>query len=69
LIKILPLYRPKVMVNTFGIIGYLCALTFIAFWGVAQCNLVDYIRIYVEYVTYTVRNFELNFDFVPFHCA
>jgi hypothetical protein len=41
LLKMLPLYLTKLMVNSYGIIGYILALNFIAFWGVAPCNLVD----------------------------
>jgi len=44
----LPPYVPKLKVNSFGIIGSLLAFTFIAFWGVAPWNLVDYMRVLVE---------------------
>jgi len=30
------------MVISFGILGFPLAVKFIAFWGVAPCNLVDY---------------------------
>jgi len=41
-------------VNAFGIIGSFRDITFIAFWSVTPCNLVDYKSFVVEYVTWTV---------------
>jgi hypothetical protein len=38
------------MVNSFGIVGSLFALKFIAFWGVAPCNLVDFMSVVGECV-------------------
>ena len=46
----LPSYLPSVQVNTFGIIGSILAITFIAFWGVTPCNLLHYMSVVVEYV-------------------
>jgi len=51
LLKMLPSYVTKLKVNSFGIKSSLLAFTFIAFWGVAPCNLVDYKRVVVGYVT------------------
>jgi len=48
LLKILLLCLPNLMVNSFGIIGYLLTLNFIVFWGVAPLSLVDYRRVLVE---------------------
>jgi hypothetical protein len=45
-----------------GIIGSLLAFNFVVFWGVAPCNLLDYMRLLVEYVTSVLRNFEMCFD-------
>jgi hypothetical protein len=50
------------MVNSFWIIGSLLVYNFISFWGVAPCNLVDYTRVLIEYVTWAVRNSEMCFD-------
>jgi len=50
-LKRLNLYLTKVMVISFGIIGFLFAIKFIAFWGVAPCNLVDYMSVVAENVT------------------
>ena len=50
-LKRLTLYLTKVMVISFGIIGFLLAINFIAFWGVAPCNLEDYMSVVAEYVT------------------
>jgi hypothetical protein len=38
------------MINSFGIVGSLFALKFIAFWGVVPCNLVNYMSVVGEYV-------------------
>ena len=46
----LPLYLLKLIVNSFGIIGFLLAINCIAFWGVTPCNLVDYVSVVGEYV-------------------
>jgi len=45
------LYLTKVTVISFGILGFLHAIKFIAFWGVAPCNLVDYMSVVGENVT------------------
>ena len=50
-LKRLNLYLTKVMVISFGIIGFLLAINFIAFWGVAPCNLVDCMSVVAENVT------------------
>jgi hypothetical protein len=50
LLKILPLCLPKLKVY-FLITRSLHAIKFIAFWGVAPYNLLDYLSIVVEYVT------------------
>ena len=47
------------MVNSFGIIGSLLPFNFISFWGVSPYNLVDYMRVLVEYVTWAVRNSDM----------
>ena len=44
-------YLTKLKVNSFGIVGSLLAINFIAFWGVTPCNMVDYMIASVEYVT------------------
>ena len=38
------------MASSFGILGSLLSLNFIAFFGVAPCNLVDYMIIVGEYI-------------------
>jgi hypothetical protein len=50
-LKRLNLYLTKVIVISFGIIGFLLAINFIAFWGVVPCNLVDYMSVVAENVT------------------
>jgi hypothetical protein len=47
----LSLYRSVLMVHSFGIICFLLAIRFIAFWGVATFSLVDYMSIVGENVT------------------
>jgi hypothetical protein len=54
------------MANSFEIVGSLFAPNFIASWGVVPCNLVDYVRVLVEYVTWAVRNPEMYFDVCVF---
>jgi hypothetical protein len=54
------------MVNAFGIIESFLAFNFIALWVVAPCNLIDYVRVLVEYVTWPVRNSEMYFDVCAF---
>jgi hypothetical protein len=44
------------MVISFGIIGFLLAINFFAFWGVAPCNLVDYMSVLGENVTWAACN-------------
>ena len=41
-LKGLNLYPTKRLVISCGILGFLLAIKFIAFWGVALCNLADY---------------------------
>jgi hypothetical protein len=48
--------------NSFGITGSLLALEFIAFWGVAPFNLVDYMSYVREYVIRAACNSEMSFD-------
>jgi hypothetical protein len=48
--------------NSFGITGSLLALKFIAFWGVAPFNLVDYMSNVGEYVIRAACNSEMGFD-------
>jgi len=40
----------KLMVSSFGIIGFLLAINCIALWIVVPCNLVDYRSVVGEYV-------------------
>jgi len=47
----LPLYLLKLIVNSFGIIGFLLAINPIAFWIVVPCNLVNYRSVVGEYVS------------------
>jgi hypothetical protein len=66
LLKRLPSYLPKLKESSFGSIGSVLAINFIAFWGVEPCNSVDYMSVVVEHVTWALRNFEMCFDYVPF---
>jgi len=50
-LKGLPLYLLKLIVNSFGIIGFLLAINTSAFWMVVPCNLVKYRSVVGEYVT------------------
>jgi hypothetical protein len=51
------------MVLSFEIIGSLLVVTFIVFWVVATCNLVDYISFVEEYrVTQAACNSEMYFE-------
>jgi len=50
-LKSLPLYLTQLIVLSFGIIGSLLAINFIAFLGVALCKLVDYMSFVGEYTT------------------
>ena len=50
------------MVLSFGITGYLFAINFIAFWGVASCNVVDYVIFIGEFVTWAACNSVMYFD-------
>jgi hypothetical protein len=50
------------MENSFGIVGSLLAINFIAFCGVAPCNLVDYMRLVGEFVTWAACNSVMYFD-------
>ena len=54
------------MVISFGIIGFLLAINFIAFWGVAPCNLVEYMSVVGENVTLAARNSVMYFDLYAF---
>jgi hypothetical protein len=54
------------MVISFGIIGFLVAINFIAFWGVEPCNLVDYMSIVGENVTLAACNSVMFFDLYAF---
>jgi hypothetical protein len=62
ILKSLPLYLTKLMVLSFGIISSLLAINFIAFLGVAPCNLVDYMSFVVEFVTWAACNSVMYFD-------
>jgi hypothetical protein len=61
-IKSLPLYLTKLMVLSFGIIGSLLAIKFIAFWGMAPCNLVEYMSFLGEFVTWVACKSVIYFD-------
>jgi hypothetical protein len=50
------------LVISFGIIGFLLAINFIAFWCVAPCNLVDYRSVVGENVTWAACNSVMYFD-------
>ena len=54
------------MVISFGIIDFLVAINFIAFWGVEPCNLVDYMSVVGENVTLAARNTVMYFDLYAF---
>jgi len=45
------LYLLKLIINSFGIIGFLLTINSIAFWIVVPCNLVNYRSFVGEYVT------------------
>jgi hypothetical protein len=47
---------------SFGIKGYSLAIKFIVFWGVAPCNLVDYMSVVGEFVTWAACNSEMYFN-------
>ena len=65
-LKRLTLYLTKRMVISFGIIGFLLAINFIAFWGVAPCNLVDCMSVVGENVTWAEFNSVMYFDLYAF---
>ena len=54
------------MVISFGIIGSLPAINFIAFWGVAPCNFVEYMSVVGENVTWAACNSVMYFDLYAF---
>jgi len=58
----LTLYPTKFKVNSFGVLGSPLSINLIAFWGVATCDLVDWMSVVVEYVTWVSGNFEMCFD-------
>ena len=49
------------MVLLFEIIGSLLSINFIAFWGVAPCNEVDYMTFLGEFVTWVACNSVMYF--------
>ena len=65
-LKSFTLYLTKVMVISFGIIGFLLAINFFAFWGVAPCNLVDYMSVLGENVTWAACNSLMFIDLHAF---
>ena len=54
------------MVISFGIIGFLVAINFIAFCGVEPCNLVDYMSVVGENVTLAACKSLMYFDLYAF---
>jgi hypothetical protein len=55
------------MVNSFGILCFPLSINFIAFWGVAPSNFVDYMNVVGEYVTWAACNSEMYFDLFAFN--
>ena len=54
------------MVISFGIVGFLVAINFIAFCGLEPCNLVDYMSFVGEDVTLAACNSVMYFDLYAF---
>jgi hypothetical protein len=61
------LYVTHLMVNSFGIIFILLSINVNAFCGVEPFNLLDYMNIVVEYVTWFECNLKRILIYVPWH--